>query len=156
MLSLCVALSVLWLSLSGRAELLLLGLGVLSISLVLWLTLRMEMIDPEEHPYRLRVFALAPYWGWLLWQIVKSSLDVSRRILSPQLPIRPRLLSLPCKLEDDLRRMIYANSITLTPGTVTVQIDSDHVEVHALSGESEVLESGEMERRVAVLEERRT
>ncbi|MDS4031453.1 MAG: Na+/H+ antiporter subunit E [Candidatus Contendobacter sp.] len=145
----------LWLLLSGYfAVPLLLICGVLSCALVVFVTWRVEMIDPEEQPPRLpfnsHVFG---YWSWLLWQIVLANWDVAKRIVDPQLPISPTLLTLKPTQRSDLGRFVYANSITLTPGTVTTYLSDDTLEVHALTQEAAAsLLKGAMDRRVTWLE----
>lgn len=89
------------------------------------------------------------YWLWLDWQIILSNISVARKILSPRLAINPRLITVDAGQKDDLDRVVYANSITLTPGTVSLKIDGDTILVHALDEEFAAdLEGGEMRRRV--------
>jgi multicomponent Na+:H+ antiporter subunit E len=93
------------------------------------------------------------YWGWLVWQIIKSNIDVARVILSPSLPISPNVVRVKASQRTTLGLVTYANSITLTPGTVSMYLDGDIIEVHALteSGARE-LKDGEMDRRVSAIE----
>lgn len=145
----------LWLLLSGYFDVpLLLIFGALSCALVVFFAWRSEAIDPEERPLRLRFNThILGYWPWLLWQIVLSNLDVARRIVDPKLPISPMLIALKPTQRSDLGRVIYANSITLTPGTVTTALSGDTLEVHALTREAaDSLLEGDMDRRVARLE----
>ena len=145
----------LWLLLSGYFDVpLLLGFGVLSCALVVFVAWRTEVIDPEKRPLRLRFnLHIFSYWPWLLWQIVLSNLDVAKRILDPKLPISPTLITLRPTQRSDLGRVIYANSITLTPGTVTTALSGDTLEVHALTREAaDSLLEGDMDRRVTRLE----
>ena len=82
-------------------------------------------------------------------------MDVAKRILSPRLPISPRVIRVKAGQQSDLARVIYANSITLTPGTVSLSLEGDEIEVHALTREAaEELESGKMDRRVTRTEGR--
>ena len=146
--SLVVALAVVWLLLSGHYDPLLLTLGGLSCLFVTFIALRMDVVDHEGHPVHLTWRALT-YWPWLLWQIIKSNIDVARIIVSPSLPISPELIKVETSQSDDLGRVVYANSITLTPGTVSIFVWSDSIEVHALTHETATeLKSGEMNRRV--------
>jgi len=146
---------VLWLLLSGYFDVpLLLSFGVLSCALAVLVAWRVEVIAPEERSPRLRlnVHALG-YWPWLLWQVVLANLDVAKCILDPSLPIRPMMIGLRPSQRSDLGRVIYANSITLTPGTVTTSLSGDSLEVHALTREgADELLAGDMDRRVAGLE----
>jgi multicomponent Na+:H+ antiporter subunit E len=131
---------------------LLLGLGALSALLVVTIALRMDVVDREGHPIHLGPGALL-YWPWLGWEIVKANLDVARRILDPRLPISPTVIRLKASQKSDLGRVIYANSITLTPGTVSIDIDGERIEVHALTREAaQALRTGDMDRRVTRFE----
>jgi multicomponent Na+:H+ antiporter subunit E len=141
-----------WLLWSGHYTGLLIGLGALSCLGVVALVGRMRILDDEALPLRL-AWRAARYLPWLLWQIVLANLDVARRILDPRLPIQPHLLRLPAGQRSELGRVIYANSITLTPGTVTVTIEGGAFTVHALSrAAAEDLRGGEMDRRVREVE----
>ncbi len=150
--SLAVVLYFLWLLLSGHYVPLLLALGALSALLVVTIALRMDLVDRKGHPMHLSPKALL-YWPWLAWEIVKSNVDVARRILSPSLPISPTVIHVKASQKSDLGKVIYGNSITLTPGTVTVDIDGDKIEVHALTREAaQALRDGDMDRRITRLE----
>ena len=152
-ISLCVALSILWLLLSGHfADPLLLGLGLASVVAVVLIAHRMDVIDHEGHPIHLSWRALI-YWPWLIKEIVKANFDVAKAILRLPGGIEPTVFSVTASQHSELGRVIYANSITLTPGTVTIELDQDQVTVHALtSGAKEGVESGDMDRRVAAVE----
>lgn len=146
--SLMVALAALWLLLSGHYVPLILTLGGFSCLLVTWIAGRMDVVDREGHPIHLTWRALT-YWPWLIWQIVRSNIDVARIILTPSLPISPQLVKVETSQSDDLGRVVYANSITLTPGTVSIFVWSDSIEVHALThSTADDLKTGEMNRRV--------
>ncbi len=93
------------------------------------------------------------YAPWLVWEVVKANIDVARRILTPSLPISPRMIKVKAGQQSDLGRVIYANSITLTPGTVSVDVEDDTILVHALTKEAaDGVETGEMDRKVTRLE----
>lgn len=153
--SLGIVLAVLWLLLSGHYTALLVAFGIFSVAFAVFVALRMEVVDHESHPVHLRKRAIVGYWLWLLKEILKANIDVCYRIVHPGMPISPRVVNLTATQKFDLGRVIYANSITLTPGTVSMSVDGDRIQVHALS-ESGVrsLESGEMDRRISRLEER--
>lgn len=143
-----VALLAMWLLLSGLFKPLLIGLAVLSVLLTLWLSSRMRVIDSEHHPIW-AALRYGPYWPWLSVEIVKSSIDVARRVLSPAMPISPTVFEVDASQLTVVGRVVYANSITLTPGTVTLDVQDDRLRVHALSRDSiDYLLSGEMDRRV--------
>ncbi|MBI4421067.1 MAG: Na+/H+ antiporter subunit E [Gemmatimonadetes bacterium] len=141
-----------WLLWSGHLEPLLVGLGALSCVVIVALSVRMGAMD-DEGPRADAAWRLASYVPWLLWQIVLANIDVARRILSPKLPIAPRLIRVRAKQKSALGRTIFANSITLTPGTVSVDLDGEDIVVHALTSEAaSELQEGAMNRRVAGLE----
>ena len=127
-----LVLAVFWWLWSWHTEPLVLSLGVASCALVTWLARRMDAIDGGESGY---TFGLRPirYIGYLLVEVVKSNLHVARVIVDPRLPISPRLVRVKATQKTDLGRVVFANSITLTPGTLTLDIRDDEVLVHALT-----------------------
>lgn len=152
-ISLFAVLAGVWLLLSGHYDYLLLAFGVLSCAFVTYLAHRFDVVDHESYPLHLSR-RLPGYWLWLLVEIVKANVDVTRRVLDPRMPIDPRLFETGMSQTTDLGHVIYANSITLTPGTVSVDVKPDTILVHALTAESEAaLKSGEMDARVTALEE---
>lgn len=89
------------------------------------------------------------YIPWLIWAIIKANIDVAKRILNPRLPIAPRIVRVTGTQKTDLCRVIFANSITLTPGTVSLDLDEEDIVVHALTKEAaDDVQSGDMDRRV--------
>jgi multicomponent Na+:H+ antiporter subunit E len=109
----------------------------------------MKLIDQEGLPLQLG-WRILPYWGWLIYSIIDANIKVAKIILSPRMPISPTVTRLPCSLKSGLAQATYANSITLTPGTVCLKIDDSQVEIHALTHDmANDLRSGEMENRVA-------
>jgi multicomponent Na+:H+ antiporter subunit E len=147
-----LVLSATWLLLSGHFGALLLGLGVVSCGLVLILSQRMAVIDRETQPLHL-AGVLPRYWLWLLGQILRSNLDVVRRILSRRPDITPTMVRIAVNEKTELCQTIFANSITLTPGTVSVGLQDGTVEVHGLTRKGvKTLAGGEMQRRVLAME----
>jgi len=145
-------LGVAWALWSGRTEPLLVGFGIASCAAVLWLSLRMSLVDPESEPFHLGLRPLV-YVPWLLWEIARANVQVARVILAPDLPIRPQLLRVRATQKSELGNAIFANSITLTPGTVSLDVRGGVILVHALTDESAAgLRSGDMDRRVSWLE----
>lgn len=141
-----------WLLLSGHYTPLLLGLGGVSALLVVAISLRMDVVDHEGHPLHLGLRILW-YWPWLMVQVLRANVDVARRVLSPSLPISPRMFKVRATQRTDLGRVIYANSITLTPGTVSVELEGSVILVHALTAEAaEDLREGTMNRLVVGVE----
>ena len=152
LLSLILVLSAVWLLLSGHYDALFYGLGALSVALVSWIAYRMKVVDHEGHPVQiaLRVFV---YFPWLFKEIIKSNIDVARHILSPTLSISPRVFTVQAGQKTAVGRTIYANSITLTPGTVTIDVRGNTLEVHALTEASaEGVKSGVMDAHVTRFE----
>jgi multicomponent Na+:H+ antiporter subunit E len=142
-----------WLLLSGFFTPFLLILGVLSCALTLWLTQRMGLLD-EDLPSLPMLLRFIAYLPWISREIAMANVDVIKRIINPSLPISPTLIRVPCSQKSDLGRVIYANSITLTPGTVAIQVENNYIEVHALSQQAaEELAGGAMDQRVSQLED---
>ena len=151
-LTLFVVLYGVWLLLSGHYDATLMTYGALSCALVVALVAHLGILDGEALPVHLgiRPFLYVP---WLMKEIILSNLSVARVILDPKLPIHPRILRVEASQKTDVGQVIYANSITLTPGTVTLDIRNGRLLVHALTTDSaEGLLTGEMDRRVARLE----
>lgn len=143
----------LWLTLSGYFQGLLIFFGVVSCALVAWLTARMDRTDGQHHLGLIQLVATVRYIGWLTVEVIKSNIDVSKRVLSPRMPISPTVVWVPASQKTELGRVIYANSITLTPGTVSIDVQEGEIEVHALSKEgADALLEGEMNRRVRAIE----
>lgn len=143
---LAVTMSVLWLLLSGLFTTQLLVLGFLSVMLVVWLANRMRVLQHRGQPVYFRFVHLVEYWGWLGKQIFFSNIDVTRRVLMWNMPIKPTLRRVSATPDTELGRVIYANSITLTPGTTAINftVDGD-ILVHALHTDNlHDLERGEM------------
>lgn len=154
-LSLAIVLSLLWLGISGVYKPLLFGLGALSVTFVVWMSRRMDVVGVEHNPV-LYTWRLPLYWGWLSWQIVKSNVEVARTALAPARHLRPRVVKVPVELDSPVAKVTYANSVTLTPGTVSLLLEPDSLEIHALTEQSAAeVEAGEMARRIAWLEQRK-
>lgn len=131
-----VLLFVFWILLSGHFEPLLLWLGLASVALTIFMVHRMNVVDHESYP--LQLTAKQPkFIIYLAKEILLSNYNVVKRIMTPTHPsISPRLLEVPLPQKSDLGRAIYANSITLTPGTVSISLSKDNILVHALSEEA--------------------
>ena len=156
-LSLFITLLAFWLLLSGKyhlehaADRFLTACGVASCAAVTWLaSRRMKIVDDEGHPVQ-HVRGAPSYALWLFWEIVKSNWDVFKRIWNPALPIDPSFVTISYTTQSDFGTTLYANSITLTPGTVTVHIDPARREmvIHCLTkGVGDDLQAGGMQARV--------
>ena len=142
-----------WLLLSGHYTPLLLGLGVMSSLLVVLLAVRVDLVDRQVVTVLFKPRSLL-YLLWLGREIIKSNIDVTLRILDPKLRISPNVIRVKATQRSELGRVTYANSITLTPGTLTLDVSDGRLLVHALTAEgAESLEDGEMLRRVAAIHE---
>ena len=149
-LSFVIALAIYWLGLSGHYTTMLLGLGLASVLLVVWIAQRMDLIDLEGHPTQLSL-RMPGYWSWLSKEVIVSSLAVCGRVLRGG--HRPAVGRIPIYTLSQVGTATLANSITLTPGTVSVSLLADTIVVHALTrADADGLLSGEMHDRVARLE----
>ena len=132
-LALGLALSALWLALSfyfDKATLL--AFGAFSVVLTVWLTAHMGLLDDEGVPTRIFPGILG-YMVWLTVEIGKANVLVAREVLRPTLRLSPKMIRVPAYQASDTGRTIFGNSVTLTPGTVTVDIDRDSLVIHALT-----------------------
>lgn len=150
---LAMALAGLWLLLSGYFDNpLLLGFGAASVALCVYLAQRARVLDFEGVPTGLmpRVFA---YWFWLFVEIGKANFIVAREALAIEPRLSPKLMKVVSPTRTNAGLATFANSITLTPGTVTVDLEPGYMVVHALT-EALADEAGieAMGRRVAALE----
>ena len=151
MLALLIPLVAAWLLWSGIYKPLLLGLGVFSCVLTIYVKHRMEYFQTEVFALRFGRRLLG-YWLWLAKEVVKSSLDVARIVLNPRLPISPRVVTVRAQCDHPVDQAILANSITLTPGTLALDVYKGEIKVHALTkAGADELKQGEMNRRVAAL-----
>lgn len=140
-----------WLVWSGVFKPLLLFLGLVSSLFCLWLTLRMRLFDDNLFSLPIGMGMLG-YWFWLAREVFKSSLTVTKVVLSPSLPISPRVARIRAGSEHPYDQVLLANSITLTPGTLSMDLDEGVISVHSLTEEGmRDLLSGEMNRRVTAL-----
>ncbi|MBX3677002.1 MAG: Na+/H+ antiporter subunit E [Rhodocyclaceae bacterium] len=141
-----------WLVLSGFFTAFLVGAGAASALAVVAFSQRMDVIDREGHPIHLSWRALT-YWPWLGKEIVKSAWGVSKIILNPRLPVSPTLVRIKPTQRTPEGLVTHANSITLTPGTISVEVGADEFLVHAVTREgAEGVASGEMDRRTTRFE----
>lgn len=145
--SLGAALFAFWLALSGHYTAFLVTLGALSAVLCTFLAIRLRILD-DAHAVHLLPRALT-YWPWLVWEVLKSAWGVTRIVLHPRLPISPTLFTVKPGQKTPVGIATYANSITLTPGTLTVSLENGMFLVHAISREgADDLETGRMDARV--------
>lgn len=144
-----------WLLLSGIYTQFLVAAGLGSAVAVALLASKMGLLDRESFPVHLLGRALFSYWPWLIKEIMKSAWAVTKCILSPRLPISPTLVEFAPSQRTDLGLVTHANSITLTPGTISIEVGPGRFLVHALTAEGAAgLAGSEMDRRCRELEER--
>lgn len=150
---LALALGGLWLLLSGYFDKpLLLGFGAASVSLCVYLAHRARVLDFEGVPTGLmpRIFF---YWWWLFVEIGKANFIVARHALAIEPRLSPKLLKIVSPTKTNAGLATFANSITLTPGTVTIDLEPDYMIVHALTESlADEVAIMDMGRRVAALE----
>jgi len=143
-----------WLGMSGIYSPLIMGLGAASsvfVSVVVW---RMERANELARVrLRLRPVAFIGYLVWLLKEIARANWAVTKAIMAPDLAIRQHFFRVPASQRTEVGQTIYANSITLTPGTLTVETEEGAFFIHALEfGDSTCDELADMDTRVAATE----
>ena len=155
-----VLLTAFWLIMSGHYDLMHISFGIFSVILVLLInhSIRRHIYTLGEHSdaLKLSLVRLTYYIPWLLWQIVVASLQVAYVVLHPKCPVDPALLRFKTRLGNSSSKVILGNSITLTPGTITLDIQRDEFLVHSLMDISSTgIIDGTMPGEVAKLYERR-
>ncbi len=151
-----VVLIIFWCLLSGQLDvhhhLYLIASGVVCCLLTTLICVRLKIVDAEMIPFY-ALLSMLWYIPWLFWQIILSNIHVAKVIWSSDMHIKPRMIKLPLKTKTAFGSMIYANSITLTPGTVTVEIGNGELLVHALTDDTAAdLEADGMQDMVLRLE----
>ncbi len=153
-LSLFFILAIFWLANSGieHFSVLLLSIGLFSVIFVIFISHRMDLVDHEAQPIQL-TFKMPVYFLWLIKEIIIANLTVVRCIWSLTPAISPVLITLKANQKNAITKVIYASSITLTPGTVTVNLTDNELMVHSLTKKAaQTLHDGILERRVSSLE----
>ena len=132
---LVVALAALWLLLSGYFDkALLLSFGAGSVLFAAWLAHRAGVVDNDSVPTGLFPGVIL-YWLWLTFEIGKANIIVIREALAVEPKLSPKLFRVPCPPKSSVAKATFANSITLTPGTVSVDLNEEGILVHALTEE---------------------
>jgi multicomponent Na+:H+ antiporter subunit E len=151
-ISLATVLFVFWLALSGHYTPLLIAIGAACSIACAIVVARARAVDAEAHPIELLRGAVT-YFPWLAWEIAKSGWAVTKIVLHPKLPISPTMTVVHASQHSTTGIVTYANSITLTPGTMTVGVSGSELTVHALTrAGADDLEAGGMDRRVCQFE----
>jgi multicomponent Na+:H+ antiporter subunit E len=151
---LAITLAAFWMVNSGFFQPLLLAFGALSVGIGIYFAIAMRTADEEGYPVQTAIGAIT-YWPWLFWQIVLSSCRVAQIVIDPKLPISPTMTVVQSGQRTAAGQATYANSITLTPGTITAGVNGDDFTIHALerAGADDV-ETGAMNERVTEFEGR--
>lgn len=152
-ITLVIVLYGLWILLSGFFTPFLLTLGLLSTAIAVVVAFRMDLVDQEGVPVIHLTRKFWTYVPYLIKEIVVSNIATAKIVLSPDLPAKPMIFRVRAKQRTDLGRVIFGNSITITPGTITLAIVGETLFVHALDGEAAGdMSENEMNARVAELE----
>jgi multicomponent Na+:H+ antiporter subunit E len=153
-ISLFLILLGLWLLLSGHYTVLMISFGVASCAFVTLLAVRMGIADPEGVPVRLLPRALL-YVPWLIKEVFLANVDVAKRALTlgRKPHVSPKMFDVATSQRSDLGRVLYANSITLTPGTVSIRVYGRRITVHAIAEDvADELAKGAMDGKVTRFE----
>lgn len=146
--TLVVFLALLWWILSGYTKPLLLSLGAVSIIFTAYMATRMRVVDQESHPIHVS-FNLVRLWAQLLWDIVKGNIMVAGIILGTNKDFHPRIVRGPVRQKSALGRVILGNSVTISPGAVTLDVREDYIEAHAVNDKAAYdIENGVLDRWV--------
>ena len=142
-----------WIFLSGDFSFILLLSGVISSLLVSYMSNDLLIGNGDIKLGFIRTIRFIRFLPWLLWQIVLANKDLALRTLHPKMPINPMLINFKNNLKTDLGMVILANSITLTPGTGTIDVNENEFLIHVISEKAaQSLISGEMQARVKKIE----
>jgi len=128
-----------WIILSGKFDVQHLLMGLATVLIVSWMCrpfLSVASVANPEKDYALfdlPYLKLFFYAGWLCRELVKANVEVALIVLNPQMPISPRLVTFKKTMDNPVAQTVLANSITLTPGTITVDVEEDVYTIHALT-----------------------
>ena len=152
-----IMMMIFWLLLSGRLELKFILYGVASSLICSWLCLPLLTVrgrsGQEYFAFDIPVLQMVGYGFWILWQLILSNVSLASAVMRPELGIDPRVIRFQVNMDNPIALTVLANSITLTPGTVTVNVTDDAIfEIHALTDDAASgIIAGDMQTRVARL-----
>ena len=153
-----IYLYIFWLLISGNLQLKFLIMGAVACLLVAWVCTPLFMIDNISHTRKyfllnVSLIRLIGYVFWLLKELLLANIDVAKAVWKKALPIKPELLHFHVAMDNPVALALLANSITLTPGTITLNVSKGNIyEIHALTpGAAEGIRSGAMANKVAKL-----
>ena len=149
-----LTLFVLWLLMSGVYNPFIIKLGIASSIIAVFVVRRMDnAADAARLQIHLKPFAIIGYWAWLMIEIAKANWVVTKIIMSPDMRLNRRLIKVPYTQKTDLGQAIFANSITLTPATISVEVEDGYFLVHALSYTDDHMDDlADMDKRVTATE----
>lgn len=138
-----------WFALSGMTSVNILFLGLISSLFIAYIVNKMDLIDHEVSFHNFNIIRLISYIVWLIKEIIISSIIVCIYIILPNKRVSPKIIKVKCSQKSEAAKVLYANSITLTPGTVTIDVSDDVFTVHTLDQSfEESLESKKMDKKV--------
>jgi multicomponent Na+:H+ antiporter subunit E len=127
-----LGLASLWLLMSGLYKPLIFSLGAVSVILTVFFITKMDKVDEHQLGYDIGIFSTFKYLVWLFKEIAKSNIAVTKIILSGDKLQNQKMFEMPVSQKSEIAQVVFANSITLTPGTITVETEDDNFIVHAL------------------------
>ena len=155
---LAVVLFAFWFLLSGKVDFKFLLYGALTAIISAWICVPLLLLPNADGTKKYFIFDVnlgkyAVYWLWLLIEVVNANIDVVKATVKSEMVINPRVIAFRIKYDNPMAHTTLANSITLTPGTVTLNVTEDGLyEIHALTdGAAEGLLGGGMQQKVADL-----
>lgn len=148
-----IILFALWLLMSGIYTPMLIGLGLAASLFSLYIVRRMDAVDGARSSLQMSPIRYSGYIVWFMGEVVRANWAVTKIVLSPKMPIKQHLFLVPVTQKTELGKMLFANSITLTPGTITVRVKDDRFLVHALSfSQDDHAATADMDARVTACE----
>ncbi|MDO8871368.1 MAG: Na+/H+ antiporter subunit E [Methanoregula sp.] len=141
-----------WILLSGYLDAFHLIAGAVCSAIVTFLSYDL-MITKHKRGGVFKLLRFTFYCGWLFIEILRAAFDVAYRVLHPHMPIDPQIVTFETPLSDDITRTVLANSITLTPGTITIDVDGGTYTVHALTSAAarDLMDDRTIEKRVTCI-----
>ena len=147
-----------WMVLSGRTETKFIVYGLITALVTTWVTYPLLLVPNKDGSKQYFVFGVSipkfiMYFFWLMWQLVLANIDVLLATTAQELDIDPKVVRFYFRADNPMASVVLANSITLTPGTVTINVTDDGLyEIHALTrGAAAGVLDGSMQKKVADL-----
>lgn len=158
LISMFILLFIFWMILSGRSETKFIIYGVITSAVTIWLTYPLLLVSNKDKTKKYFVFGINPirlisYFFWLMWQLFLANMDVLLATTGQEMAIDPKIVRFYYRNDNPMASVMLANSITLTPGTVTINVEEDGLfEIHALTpGAAEGVLDDTMARKVSEL-----